>query len=152
MTLKWTRQLILITVVKPTPNCSARDSNRFTVSVNVEPQQKATFNLTYEELLTRRLGEYSHVVNLHPGQVVRDLQVDVSVSESRNITVLRVPELRSGNEIDPDQDKKGILKFGIFSSTMTFFLFWSFRTTTQLEWNGNACGLYRVRQKQLMVF
>jgi hypothetical protein len=101
--------------------------------VNVEPQQKATFNLTYEELLTRRLGEYSHVVNLHPGQVVRDLQVDVSVSESRNITVLRVPELRSGNEIDPDQDKKGILKFGIFSSTMTFFLFWSFRTTTQLE-------------------
>ncbi|XP_069668862.1 inter alpha-trypsin inhibitor, heavy chain 4-like isoform X2 [Periplaneta americana] len=85
---------------------SARDSNRFTVSVNVEPQKKVTFNLTYEELLTRRLGEYNHVINLHPGQEVRDLQVDVYISESRNITSLRVPELRSGNEIDPEQDKK----------------------------------------------
>jgi hypothetical protein len=74
----------------------------------VEPQKKATFNLTYEELLTRRLGEYSHVINLHPGQEVRDLQVHVSISESRDITTLRVPELRSGNHIDPDQDKKGI--------------------------------------------
>jgi hypothetical protein len=77
------------------------------VSVNVEPQKKVTFNLTYEELLTRKLGKYSHVVNLHPGQEVRDLQVDVLISESRNITVLRVPELRSNNEIDPEQDKKG---------------------------------------------
>jgi hypothetical protein len=75
--------------------------------VNVEPQKKATFNLTYEELLTRRLGLYSHVINLQPGQEVRDLQVQVSISESRNITMLNVPELRSGNEIDPDQDKKG---------------------------------------------
>jgi hypothetical protein len=77
------------------------------VSVNVEPQKKATFNLTYEELLTRRLGEYSHVVNLHPGQEVRDLQIDILISESRNITVLHVPELRSGNEIDPEQENKG---------------------------------------------
>ncbi|KAJ9598936.1 hypothetical protein L9F63_010530, partial [Diploptera punctata] len=85
---------------------SARDSNRFTVSVNVEPRKKVTFNLTYEELLTRRLGEYSHVINLHPGQEVRDLQVDVFISESRNITSLRVPEIRSGNEIDPEHDNK----------------------------------------------
>ncbi|PNF26797.1 hypothetical protein B7P43_G17389 [Cryptotermes secundus] len=85
---------------------SARESNRFTVSVNVEPQKKATFNLTYEELLTRRLGQYTHVINLHPGQEVRDLQVHVSISERRNMTTLRVPELRSGNEIDPDQDNK----------------------------------------------
>lgn len=85
---------------------SARDSNHFTVSVNVEPQKKATFNLTYEELLTRKLGLYNHVINLQPGQEVRDLQVQVFISESRNITALRVPELRVGNEIDPDQDKK----------------------------------------------
>jgi Vault protein inter-alpha-trypsin. len=89
------------------PPYSARDSNRFTVSVNVEPQKKVTFNLTYEELLTRKLGLYNHVINLQPGQEVQDLQVQVLISESRNITVLRVPEVRSGNEIDPDQDKKG---------------------------------------------
>lgn len=77
------------------------------MSVNVEPRKKATFNLTYEELLMRRLGEYSHVVNLHPGQEVRDLQIDVFISESRNITALHIPELRSGNEIDPEQDDRG---------------------------------------------
>lgn len=85
---------------------SARDSNRFTVSVNVEPQKKVTFNLTYEELLTRKLGLYNHVINLQPGQEVQDLQVRVLISESRNVTILQVPEVRSGNEIDPDQDKK----------------------------------------------
>lgn len=89
------------------PPYSARNSNRFTVSVNVEPQKKATFNLTYEELLTRKLGQYNHVINLQPGQEVKDLQVRVLISESRNITMLRVPEVRSSNEIDPDQDKKG---------------------------------------------
>jgi uncharacterized protein YegL len=85
---------------------SARNSNRFTVSVNVEPQKKATFNLTYEELLTRKLGLYNHVINLQPGQEVKDLQVQVLISENRNITILQVPEVRSSNELDPDQDKK----------------------------------------------
>jgi len=89
------------------PPYSARNSNRFTVSANVEPQKKATFNLTYEELLTRKLGLYNNVINLQPGQEVKDLQVRVLISESRNITILQVPELRSSNEIDPDQDKKG---------------------------------------------
>ena len=40
---------------------SARDANQFTVSVNVEPQDKMLFNLTYEELLTRRRGVYEQV-------------------------------------------------------------------------------------------
>jgi len=75
--------------------------------VNVEPQKKATFNLTYEELLTRKLGLYNHVINLQPGQEVKDLQVQVLISENRNITILQVPEVRSSNELDPDQDKKG---------------------------------------------
>ena len=48
---------------------SARDSNSFTVSLNVEPQNKVSFNLTYEELLTRKLGLYEHVITLNPGQV-----------------------------------------------------------------------------------
>jgi hypothetical protein len=92
------------------------------VSVNVEPQKKATFNLTYEELLTRKLGQYNHVINLHPGQEVRDLQIYVSISERRNITTLRVPELRSGNEIDPEQDSKGIRQLTLFSYLMLFMV------------------------------
>lgn len=57
---------------------SARDSNRFTVSVNVEPQSKATFYLTYEELLVRKNEKYEVVLNIHPGQPVKDLAVQVS--------------------------------------------------------------------------
>jgi hypothetical protein len=49
--------------------CSARDSNKFTVSVNVEAESKVTFNLTYEQLLNRKLGIYENVINLQPGQV-----------------------------------------------------------------------------------
>lgn len=101
------RRFSSVSNIQLMPPYSARNSNRFTVSVNVEPQKKVTFNLTYEELLTRKLGKYNHVINLQPGQEVRDLQVRVLISESRNITILRVPEVRSNNEIDPDQDKKG---------------------------------------------
>ena len=48
---------------------SARDSNQFTISLNVEPLSKVTFNLTYEEFLQRALGSYKHEININPGQV-----------------------------------------------------------------------------------
>ncbi|CAK1600022.1 unnamed protein product [Parnassius mnemosyne] len=82
----------------------ARDSNIFTVSVNVEPNSKAMFNLTYEELLTRRNGVYNHAVNLHPGAMVPKLTVTVHIKETQKITVLRVPEVRTGNEIDATEE------------------------------------------------
>ncbi|XP_026324350.1 inter-alpha-trypsin inhibitor heavy chain H4-like isoform X3 [Hyposmocoma kahamanoa] len=78
----------------------ARDSNHFTVSVNVEPNKTAVFNLTYEELLGRRNNVYNHAINLHPGVVVPKLTVTVHIKEAQKITVLRVPEVRTGNEID----------------------------------------------------
>lgn len=92
----------------------ARDSNHFTVSVNVEPNSKATFNLTYEELLTRRNGVYNHAINLHPGALVPRMEVSVHIKESQKIKLLRVPEVRTGNEIDAtesDTRKKLILLF-----------------------------------------
>lgn len=58
---------------------NARDSNRFDVSVNVEPQKKAGFYLSYEELLQREKDQYEVVVNIHPGQLVKDLQVEVLI-------------------------------------------------------------------------
>ncbi|KAM3966520.1 inter-alpha-trypsin inhibitor heavy chain H4 isoform 2-T2 [Aphomia sociella] len=78
----------------------ARDSNQFTVTVNVEPNTEAVFNLTYEELLSRRNGVYNHAINLHPGSLVPNLSVTVNIHEAQKITVLRVPEVRTGNEID----------------------------------------------------
>ncbi|KAK4880127.1 hypothetical protein RN001_008273 [Aquatica leii] len=79
---------------------SARDSNRFTVSVNIEPAKKAAFYLSYEQLLNRQDGRYEQVVNIHPGQPVKDLSVEVVIVESRKLINLNAPPLRSGNEID----------------------------------------------------
>lgn len=100
-------------------SANARDSNRFDVSVNVEPQKKAAFYLNYEELLQRQNEQYEIVINIHPGQPVRDLQVDVcnnykiklkillyqmitfqvNIRESAPLRFVKTPALRSGNEI-----------------------------------------------------
>ena len=82
---------------------SARDSNKFSVSANVESEGKAAFYLTYEQLLKRQNGLYEQIINIHPGQPVKDLTVEVVINESRKITHLRTPPLRSGNEITTEQ-------------------------------------------------
>jgi hypothetical protein len=41
----------------------------FVVSVNMAARSKVAFNLTYEELLTRRLSAYQHIISLTPEQV-----------------------------------------------------------------------------------
>ncbi|CAH0600410.1 unnamed protein product [Chrysodeixis includens] len=82
----------------------ARDSNHFTVSVNVEASSSAIFNLTYEELLVRRNGVYNHAINLHPGALVPKLTVTVHIKEAAKISELRVPDIRTGNEIDATKD------------------------------------------------
>ncbi|XP_071439926.1 inter-alpha-trypsin inhibitor heavy chain H4-like isoform X2 [Hetaerina americana] len=80
---------------------SARDSNLFAVSVNVEPQTKMTFNLTYEELLTRRLGLYDHIIHLiSSDKLIRDMKVEVAIEERQNITTVKVPEPAGNNDID----------------------------------------------------
>ncbi|XP_008193326.1 inter-alpha-trypsin inhibitor heavy chain H4 isoform X2 [Tribolium castaneum] len=84
---------------------NARDSKTFTVSVNIEPESKTTFRLTYEELLKRQLGQYELVINIHPGQLVDDLDVRVHINESRPLTFVKTPSLRTGNEISKNADK-----------------------------------------------
>ncbi|XP_044751424.1 inter-alpha-trypsin inhibitor heavy chain H4-like [Coccinella septempunctata] len=78
---------------------NARDSNKFTVSVNIMPESKATFYLTYEELLIRQKGLYDIIVNLHPGQPVKDMEVQVNINETRSLTSVTTPSIRSGNEL-----------------------------------------------------
>ncbi|RZF39064.1 hypothetical protein LSTR_LSTR006601 [Laodelphax striatellus] len=76
-----------------------RDSNKFGVSVNVEAAGKILFNLTYEELLTRSLGHYTHIINVNPGQIVKDLAVKVKIQETSDITKLDVPSFKSTNDV-----------------------------------------------------
>ena len=68
------------------------------MSVNIEPLKEVVFNLTYEELLSRRHRSYSDVINLDPGQIVEDFSVTVNIEESTNIVDLKVPSLRVNEE------------------------------------------------------
>ncbi|KAI8511788.1 hypothetical protein Bbelb_108880 [Branchiostoma belcheri] len=71
--------------------------NKFRVSVNVAAQSKVTFNLTYEELLQRRLGSYELVLSVRPQQVVRHLKIDVRIIETRDIVLLVIVHLPNTN-------------------------------------------------------
>ncbi|XP_045761386.1 inter-alpha-trypsin inhibitor heavy chain H3-like [Maniola jurtina] len=94
----------------------ARDSNHFTIKFNLEGRSNATYRLTYEELLVRRNGVYNHAINLLPGALVPKMDVVVHIKESQKISVLRVPELRTGNEIDATendaQNTKSVIQRG----------------------------------------
>ncbi|KAJ9598932.1 hypothetical protein L9F63_010526, partial [Diploptera punctata] len=74
-----------------------RNSNVFKVSVNVEKQNKVLFHVTYEELLSRKLGLYKHIINLDPGQIVQDFKVVVNIEESTDITELKVAALKQND-------------------------------------------------------
>uniref|UniRef100_A0A0E9RCK8 Uncharacterized protein n=1 Tax=Anguilla anguilla TaxID=7936 RepID=A0A0E9RCK8_ANGAN len=44
---------------------------------------KVTFELTYEELLKRRLGQYELLIKARPTQVVKDFKIEVRVFEQQ---------------------------------------------------------------------
>ncbi|XP_046385967.1 inter-alpha-trypsin inhibitor heavy chain H4-like isoform X2 [Ischnura elegans] len=89
----------------------ARDSNIFRASVCLEPGgTTASFYLTYEELLKRKMGVYQHILNLHPGQVAQEMKVEVFIHEGRNITTLSVPAIRSGHEIYPPNGSEPLIQ------------------------------------------
>ncbi|TRY98799.1 hypothetical protein DNTS_013107 [Danionella cerebrum] len=72
-----------------------REIEKFRVAVNVPPGARVSFSLTYEELLSRRLGRYELSLSLRPGQPVQNLSVDVSISERTGISFIRVLPLRT---------------------------------------------------------
>ncbi|KAL2091288.1 hypothetical protein ACEWY4_013551 [Coilia grayii] len=62
----------------------------FKTSVAVAAHSKVTFELTYEELLQRRLGKYELLINAQPGQIVKDFKIDVKIYEKPGINFLEV--------------------------------------------------------------
>uniref|UniRef100_A0A6P7FMS6 Inter-alpha-trypsin inhibitor heavy chain H3-like n=1 Tax=Diabrotica virgifera virgifera TaxID=50390 RepID=A0A6P7FMS6_DIAVI len=89
---------------------STKNSNRFTVTVNVEPLSKVIFKLEYEELLQRENGQYQIISNIQPGQMVKKLKVMVIIRENQPLAFLNTPYLQAGSSsmelaqttIDPD--------------------------------------------------
>ncbi|XP_066528822.1 inter-alpha-trypsin inhibitor heavy chain H3-like isoform X2 [Hoplias malabaricus] len=67
-----------------------RTLEEFKTSVTVAAFSKVTFELTYEELLKRRLGQYQLLINAQPMQTVADFKIDVYIHESPGISFLEV--------------------------------------------------------------
>ncbi|XP_026993250.1 inter alpha-trypsin inhibitor, heavy chain 4-like isoform X2 [Tachysurus fulvidraco] len=67
-----------------------RTLEEFKTSVTVAALSKVTFELTYEELLKRRLGKYKLQINAQPMQPVADFKIDVYINEDPGISFLEV--------------------------------------------------------------
>ncbi|KAG8251751.1 hyaluronan metabolic process [Homalodisca vitripennis] len=105
-----------------------RDSHQISVSTKLEAHAEVKFLMDYEELLPRKLGIYSNVITLNPGQVtlslfasayklessidcllldwkyqiVKDLNVTVNIEEPSPITNLEVRDFKDFNEATAD--------------------------------------------------
>ncbi|KAG7319319.1 hypothetical protein KOW79_017793 [Hemibagrus wyckioides] len=67
-----------------------RTLEEFKTSVTVAALSKVTFELTYEELLRRRLGKYKLQINAQPMQPVADFKINVYINEQPGISFLEV--------------------------------------------------------------
>uniref|UniRef100_A0AAR2LAD1 Inter-alpha-trypsin inhibitor heavy chain 3 n=1 Tax=Pygocentrus nattereri TaxID=42514 RepID=A0AAR2LAD1_PYGNA len=76
-----------------------RTLEEFKTSVTVAAFSKVTFELTYEELLQRRLGKYQLLINAQPMQPVADFKIDVYIHESPGISLLEVKGGLNTNEL-----------------------------------------------------
>ncbi|KAL6464278.1 hypothetical protein MHYP_G00265950 [Metynnis hypsauchen] len=76
-----------------------RTLEEFKTSVTVAAFSKVTFELTYEELLQRRLGKYQLLINAQPMQPVADFKIDVYIHESPSISLLEVKGGLKTNEL-----------------------------------------------------
>lgn len=69
--------------------------------------------MTYEELLQREEDRYEIIININPGQPVKDLRVDVNIAESKPLQFVKAPPLRSGNSLvgidEDDLDPRAVL-------------------------------------------
>ncbi|XP_060060496.1 inter-alpha-trypsin inhibitor heavy chain H4 isoform X2 [Erinaceus europaeus] len=78
---------------------TGRKMEQFQVSVSVAPAAKVTFELTYEELLKRRLGVYELLLKVRPQQLVKHLQMDIHIFEPQGIRFLDTESSFMTNEL-----------------------------------------------------
>ncbi|XP_063267559.1 inter-alpha-trypsin inhibitor heavy chain H4-like [Prinia subflava] len=76
-----------------------RKLEQFHMSVSVAAASKVTFELTYEELLRRRLGKYELLIKVQPKQLVKHFQIDVHIFEPQGIHFLETDSTFMTNEL-----------------------------------------------------
>uniref|UniRef100_A0A8C6UEB7 VIT domain-containing protein n=1 Tax=Neogobius melanostomus TaxID=47308 RepID=A0A8C6UEB7_9GOBI len=76
-------------------NSVGRTLEEFKTSVTVAAHKKVTFELTYEELLKRRLGKYELQIHARPMQPVTDFKMDILCITSLPPNPLASPKMLS---------------------------------------------------------
>uniref|UniRef100_A0A4W4HP70 Inter-alpha-trypsin inhibitor heavy chain family member 6 n=1 Tax=Electrophorus electricus TaxID=8005 RepID=A0A4W4HP70_ELEEL len=79
----------------------SRETEKFRVVVSMPPAIHMSFSISYEELLTRRLGRYELALGLRPGQPVQNLSVDITIAEQSGISFMKVLPLRTSRLLMP---------------------------------------------------
>lgn len=80
---------------------SGRKTEKFTVSVNVAPKSKVTFELIYEEMLKRQLGKYEMSIKVQPQTLVKSFQITVDIHEPQGISFLDAQASFINNDLLP---------------------------------------------------
>jgi uncharacterized protein YegL len=87
-----------------------RNARLFRVAVNLEPGDRVSFRLTYEELLQRSQGHYEHVIYAgSPGQPVDNYTILVHIDESLPLLSLSVEDPFEKDDLQ-DDDQSDILE------------------------------------------
>uniref|UniRef100_A0A8C2ZGG5 Inter-alpha-trypsin inhibitor heavy chain 3b, tandem duplicate 2 n=1 Tax=Cyclopterus lumpus TaxID=8103 RepID=A0A8C2ZGG5_CYCLU len=103
-----------------------RTLEEFKTSVTVAAHKKVTFELTYEELLKRRLGKYVLQIHARPMQPVKDFKVDVYINEKAGINFMKV---------------KGGLSTNVLATAITRTQAWVyFYPTEEQQKTCDSCG------------
>ncbi|XP_066551579.1 inter-alpha-trypsin inhibitor heavy chain H3 [Amia ocellicauda] len=84
---------------------SGRKMEKFSVSVNIAAASKVTFQLTYEELLQRHMGQYEMMIRVRPKQLLQHFEIVVDVFEPQGIAFLNAHGTFISNELLPLVEK-----------------------------------------------
>uniref|UniRef100_A0A670J2C4 Inter-alpha-trypsin inhibitor heavy chain 4 n=1 Tax=Podarcis muralis TaxID=64176 RepID=A0A670J2C4_PODMU len=79
---------------------TGRKLEQFRVSVSVAAAAKVNFELTYEELLKRKLGKYELLIKVKPKQLVKHFQIDTHIFEPQGISALETESTFITNELN----------------------------------------------------
>ncbi|XP_033120421.1 inter-alpha-trypsin inhibitor heavy chain H3-like isoform X2 [Anneissia japonica] len=89
--------------------------NSFSVSVSVAKKTFVTFELIYQEMLTRKDGYFEHRTSIRPGQIVKSMNVKVAIIETQGLSEVNtswVKEQANGKEVTKHGVGELILKGG----------------------------------------
>merc|ERR1712038_1704644 len=87
-------------LIQTTSQPEFTDGKQVTFSAKLDPAEKVTFNLRYEELLQRsEQGKYHYEVNIQPkNQKIADFKIKVTVNESLPLNGISVTRVKDKDE------------------------------------------------------